>query len=107
MQQTLWSGRVHNSRQQTGKGAIWLLLTLATLFSLVLYGYTTPQQVPPWAAAWLPGLPEYTGPLYRWHDYQGRVHITDQPPLQGQPYETVRYRNNVNAIPPQGGTSHP
>ena len=47
---------------------------------------------------WLPGLPEYTGPLYRWRDDQGRMQVTDKPP-KGRPYEEVRYRADANVTP--------
>lgn len=88
-------------RQQAGAVSLWILIVLGMLGGLVLYWYTTPQDVPSWARGWLPGLPEYTGPLYRWRDDQGREHITDKPP-KGRPYETVTYRSDINVVPPQG-----
>jgi hypothetical protein len=43
-------------------------------------------------------MPEYTGPLYRWRDDQGRIQVTDKPP-KGRPYEEVRYRADANVMP--------
>lgn len=85
-------------RWQAGVAPIWLLVLLGILGGVLLYWYTTPQTVPPWARGWLPGLPEYTGPLYRWRDDQGREHVTDKPP-KGRSYEEVRYRANANVMP--------
>lgn len=87
-------------RRQAGRAPIWVLLGLGMIVGLVLYWYTTPQEAPSWARGWLPGLPEYTGPLYRWRDDQGREHVTDKPP-RGRPYEVVTYRSNANAVPPR------
>ena len=83
---------------------MWVLIGLGMLGGLVLYWYTTPQDTPSWVRGWLPGLPEYTGPLYRWHDDQGREQITDKPP-RGRLYETVTYRANANVVPSQGERS--
>lgn len=47
---------------------------------------------------WLPRLPEYTGPLYRWHDAQGRLQLTGQPP-RDRPYEIIQYRRDTNTVP--------
>ncbi len=89
-----WAG----PRRQAGRAPAWLLIGLGLLGGLVLYWYTTPQEVPSWARGWLPGLPEYTGPLYRWRDDKGREQITDKPP-KGRLYETITYRANANAVP--------
>lgn len=89
-----WNGR----RGQTGAVPIWLLLVLGILGGVLLYWYTTPQETPSWIRDWLPGMPEYTGPLYRWRDDQGREHVTDKPP-KGRPYEEVRYRTDTNVLP--------
>lgn len=88
-------------RRQLGRAPVWLLLGLGILGGLGLYWYTTPQDVPRWVRKWLPlpGLPEYTGPLYRWRDDRGREQITDKPP-KNRPYETQLYRSNTNVVPP-------
>lgn len=77
------------------------MLGLGLLGGVGLYWYTTPQDVPAWARKWLPlpGLPEYTGPLYRWRDDRGREQITDKPP-KNRPYETQLYHPNTNVVPP-------
>ena len=88
-------------RRQAGRAPAWLLIGLGLLGGLMMYWYTTPRDVPSWVRDWLPGLPEYTGPLYRWRDDKGREQITDKPP-KGQPYETITYRANANVVPPRG-----
>jgi len=85
-------------RRQAGAVPIWLLLLLGVLGGVLLYWYTTPQETPAWARGWLPGLSEYTGPLYRWRDDQGRMQVTDKPP-KGRLYEEVRYRADANVTP--------
>ena len=90
--------------RQAGRAPAWLLIGLGLLGGLVLYWYTTPQDTPSWARDWLPGLPEYTGPLYRWRDDKGREQITDKPP-RGRLYETITYRANANVVPPQSEKS--
>ena len=80
--------------------AAWLIALIA-LGGVIAYWYATPQQTPAWIRSWLPGLPEYTGPVYRWRDDQGRLQVTDQPPWN-RPYETVQYRSDANVMPPKG-----
>ncbi|CDH46340.1 MAG: DUF4124 domain-containing protein [Candidatus Competibacteraceae bacterium] len=94
------------TQRQAGKVPLWVLILLSIFSGLLMYWYTTPQEVPAWARHWLPGLPEYTGPLYRWRDDQGREQVTDKPP-KGRSYETVNYRSDANVVPPQGGASRP
>lgn len=91
---------VRTRRRQAGRVSMGLLLGLGILGGLVLYWYTTPQDAPSWVRNWLPGLPEYTGPLYRWRDDKGREQITDKPP-RNRPYETITYRTNTNVMPSQ------
>lgn len=91
---------VRTRRRQAGRVSMGLLLGLGILGGLILYWYTTPQDAPSWVRNWLPGLPEYTGPLYRWRDDKGREQITDKPP-RGRPYETITYRTNANVMPSQ------
>ncbi|MCB1825846.1 MAG: DUF4124 domain-containing protein [Candidatus Competibacteraceae bacterium] len=93
------SASVRLRRCQRGAVPMWLLIVLGVLGGVVLYWYVTPREAPSWARDWLPGLPEYTGPLYRWRDDQGREQITDKPP-RGRLYETVRYRGDTNVMPP-------
>jgi Domain of unknown function (DUF4124) len=93
-------------RRQAGKAPIWVMLLLGALGGMVLYWYSSPQAVPSWVRGWLPGLPEYTGPLYRWYDDRGRMQVTDTPP-RGRPYETVTYRSDANVTPPRGEAQRP
>ncbi len=77
-----------------------VFIGLAGLGGLLFYVYAKPQVAPAWAREWLPGLPKYTPPLYRWRDEQGRVQVTDQPP-QNRPFEEVQYRADANVVPPR------
>ncbi|NJM11443.1 MAG: DUF4124 domain-containing protein [Synechococcaceae cyanobacterium SM1_2_3] len=79
------------------------IIVFAVLGGLLFYVYAKPQVVPAWAREWLPGLPKYTLPLYRWRDEQGRVQITDQPP-QNRPFEEVQYRADANVVPPRSAS---
>ena len=92
-------------KRQTGRIPMWLLIGLGILGGVVLYWYTTPQDTPSWAREWLPNLPEYKGPLYRWRDYKGREHITDKPP-RSRPYEQITYRSDANVVPAQSERSN-
>ena len=84
---------------QAGTALLWVIIATGLLVGGGLYyGYTRPQDVPVWMRDWLPGLPEYTGPLYRWHDAKGRLQVTDQPP-RDRPYEIIQYRRDTNTVP--------
>lgn len=37
--------------------------------------------------------------VYRWRDKQGRMVVSDKPPADGTPYETVQYHRDTNVIP--------
>ncbi len=55
------------------------------------------------AHRWLEQAPTITGPsvttAYKWRDANGNWQITDQPPSEGIPYETVKVRSDVNIMP--------
>ncbi|VAW91348.1 hypothetical protein MNBD_GAMMA21-351 [hydrothermal vent metagenome] len=36
---------------------------------------------------------------YRWQDKNGQWQLSDMPPANGIPYETVEYHKNTNVIP--------
>ena len=36
---------------------------------------------------------------YRWQDKNGQWQLSDKPPANGIPYETVEYHKNTNVIP--------
>lgn len=93
-----WPRTALGGRRQRGQVSIFWLLLLGAVGGVLLYWYTTPQDAPSWARSHLPGLPEYTGRLYRWHDDQGREQVTDKPP-KGRPFEPVVYPSNVNVVP--------
>jgi len=98
-QEILWKA-CRQRRRQFGAVPMWLLIVLGVLSGVLLYWYTSPRETPAWVRDWLPGMPEYSGPLYRWRDDQGRVQVTDKPP-QNRPYEVVQYRSNANVVPPK------
>ncbi len=99
-------GGLPAARCQRGAVPMWVLIALGVLGGMVLYWYVTPREAPSWVRGWLPGLPEYTGPLYRWRDDRGREQITDKPP-KGRPYEMVNDRGDTNVVPPWGPRSRP
>lgn len=37
--------------------------------------------------------------LYRWKDARGREQVSDTPPTDGTPFETLNYQHNVNIMP--------
>lgn len=90
-----------SKEQQVGAVPMWMIIALGVLGGIILYWYTTPQETPVWIRGWLPGLPEYTGPLYCWRDGQGQLPVADKPP-RDRPYETVQYRSDANVAPPKG-----
>ena len=36
---------------------------------------------------------------YKWKDAQGAWHVSDQPPTDGTPYETITVRSDTNVMP--------
>jgi len=40
-----------------------------------------------------------TAALYKWKDKKGQWIVSDTPPSDGTPYETLRYNRNTNVIP--------
>ena len=40
-----------------------------------------------------------TPALYKWKDKKGQWIVSDIPPKDGSPYETLRYNRNTNVIP--------
>lgn len=85
-------------QRQSGAVPMWLLIVLGIMGGVLLYWYTTPQETPSWVRGWLPGVPEYTGPLYRWRDDRGQLQVTDKPP-SNRSYEVVQYRSDTNVAP--------
>lgn len=55
------------------------------------------------ANRWLQRAPVISGPsvttAYKWRDGAGNWQITDRPPAQGIPYETIEVRSDVNIVP--------
>lgn len=78
---------------------------LGLLAAIVLLGLAAtwiwhhqPEHLPrEWRRA-NPNSQDYMPEVYRWRDAQGRVQITDTPPVD-RPYETVRIDPNRNLIP--------
>lgn len=85
-------------QRQFGAVPIWLLIVLGILGGVLLYWYTTPQETPSWVRGRLPGMPEYTGPLYRWRDDRGQLQVTSEPP-RNRPYDVVQYHSDMNVVP--------
>lgn len=90
---------------QTGsrRGRGWVL---ALLLIVVLLGagaaylwYFDRERANRWLekAPAIPGMSVTTA--YKWRDANGNWQITDQPPPEGIPYETIRVRSDVNIMP--------
>jgi hypothetical protein len=93
------------ARKQAGRTrASWVaaLLALLALGTLWLW-MKPPAWLPGGVSAWLPEAAEPNPPLYRWRDDRGRVHVTDRPPTDGRPYETLRYHPDTNVVPSLDG----
>lgn len=82
-----------------------LLIVLAVLIGGAVYIYLNPelrhqtqQEIDK-----LTGQ-DQTRTLYRWRDADGQWQITDFPPREGIPYETLRYDTEANVIPSENLT---
>ena len=82
-----------------------LLIVLGVLIGGALYVYLDPalkheagQQVDK-----LTGQ-DQTRILYRWQNAERQWQVTDFPPPQGTPYETLRYDTDANVIPSENLT---
>lgn len=74
------------------------IFIVGALFGLY-YLYQNPHAVEPLVKGTpLEGTTGVTS-LYRWRDTDGTLHITDEPPGSGVPYETVTYRHDTNVLP--------
>ena len=83
----------------------FLLIVLAVLIGGAAYVYLNPelrdqtrQEVDK-----LTGQ-DQSRTLYRWQDADGQWEITDSPPREGIPYETLRYDTEANVIPSENLT---
>ncbi len=73
--------------------ALILLIILLVAGAAALYLYK------PGMIDRLLGTSMQTERVYKWTDDKGVVHITDQPPAEGIPYETQDYLPATNVIP--------
>jgi hypothetical protein len=85
---------------------LWLaVLALLGLGAAGLaWWHHAPETLPEALQSHLPAKPDPNPPLYRWRDDQDRVHVTDRPPEDGRPYETLRYHPDTNVVPPLDGS---
>ncbi len=85
--------------------AVWWILLTAGAAVAAGWGWWrfAPDTLPEIARPYLPASPEANPPLYRWRDDQGRVHVTDRPPQDDRPYETLRYDPDTNVVPTLDG----
>ncbi|MFO1517683.1 MAG: DUF4124 domain-containing protein [Lysobacterales bacterium] len=86
--------------RQQGRAVLWIVPVLA-LAAALAWWYFAPDTLPPalrHAAPPSPRLDAAPPALYKWRDAQGQLHVTDVPPTD-RPYETVRYRPELNVVP--------
>lgn len=77
-----------------------LLLLLALLGAAAAWvWYQAPEYLPPVLRIKNPQSTDYSPTLYRWKDDQGRTQVTDAPPEDGRPYETVIIDPKTNVVP--------
>jgi hypothetical protein len=96
-----------NGQRQGGRvqPAVWILLAIVLVVAGGGFAWWrhAPDSMPAFVKPYLPVSPESNPPLYRWRDDQGRVHVTDRPPEDGRPYETLKFHPDTNVVPPLDG----
>ncbi len=85
------------------RGRLWvgiLMATVAGVGALGAYLYYFQRDV---VAPYLKGTPIEPRPtvtqLYKWQDADGVWQVSDRPPPQGTPFETLELRSDVNILP--------
>jgi hypothetical protein len=84
----------------------WLLIILAVLIGAGIALYQNANMRAYFDAKTEQLLPKQLSQhkLYRWHDRQGHVHLSDIPPDAGIRYETVEYDSKTNVLPAEALT---
>lgn len=78
---------------------IGVLVTIGLLAAAAAWVWRyEPERLPQEWRRENPNSRDYMPTLYRWHDDQGRVQLTDTPPKDRR-YETVRIDPNRNVVP--------
>lgn len=78
---------------------IGVLVTIGLLAAAAAWVWRyEPERLPQEWRRENPNSRDYMPALYRWHDDQGRVQLTDTPPKDRR-YETVRIDPNRNVVP--------
>jgi Domain of unknown function (DUF4124) len=91
-------GRPDSGAARQG-GRIWpFMLVLLLLVAGTAWWYFAPDSMPEPLRRVLPRSARANPPLYRWHDAQGHVQVTDTPPAD-RPYETLQYDPKTNVVP--------
>jgi hypothetical protein len=82
---------------------VFVLIVLVAVAGGVYYVYRNPAVVSPLVEdTFLEGaVREVLGTtrVYKWHDAEGAVHITDEPPPEGTTFETLEYEIDTNVVP--------
>lgn len=79
------------------------LFGMATAIALmaatgVWFWHYRPERLPQEWRRQNPNSTDYMPTLYRWRDAQGRIQVTDKPPVD-RPFEPVRIDPNQNMVP--------
>ena len=83
-----------------------ILILMAVAIAAAVYVYLDPQlsqQVKQKAQQLTPDTHQ-SRTLYKWKDAQGQWQISDRPPTDGIPFETVQYDEAVNVMPAEAIT---
>lgn len=82
------------------RAAKWLLAALLVALGAGAWlWFIAPQHLPGHLRAKNPNSVDYAPTLYRWKDDAGRTQVTDEPPADGRPYETVVIDPKTNIVP--------
>lgn len=82
-----------------------LLIFIAILAGVAWYLYSEPEKrdwIKQKTKALTPG--PQTTTLYKWQDANGQWQVSNTPPPEGTPHETLKYRDDVNLIPSEAIT---
>jgi hypothetical protein len=76
-----------------------VVFILVAVIVLGGYFYLNPGNAPSWLSGLFGQTPPQVTTVYKWRDAKGNWQITDQPPTDGIPFDTLDYHRNENVVP--------